>query len=246
MKPNVVVHGFGRCGTSYLWDILKQHPNIFIPKVKEINYFNNTWYATMRTKNPKRKFGDDWYLSFFDTDKKVVMDFSVWDAYDLDSAQRVKKLLGEVKAIFIIRNKEDHANSVYRFRLSKPTIPNISFKEYKKVYDYKSESDFKTMMKPYKQRFKKVLVISLEEIKKDKKNTLKKVTDFLELKPYNFNYVGDKNEIKLKNYSKIKRFKNLILFFVSKIGLLYYWHKFLSWGLIKETHALYNMNKYKE
>ena len=39
-KPNVLVAGFPRSGSTFLYHLLTQHPEIYIPKIKEINYFN--------------------------------------------------------------------------------------------------------------------------------------------------------------------------------------------------------------
>ena len=37
-RPNFLGIGFPRAGTTYLWSVLRQHPQIFLPEEKEINF----------------------------------------------------------------------------------------------------------------------------------------------------------------------------------------------------------------
>ena len=41
-RPNLFLVGSPKCGTTYLWSKLKEHPKIFSPKFpeKEINFFS--------------------------------------------------------------------------------------------------------------------------------------------------------------------------------------------------------------
>ena len=55
MKLDFVVPGFSKCGTTTLCSLLSEHPDIFIPGIKEPNFFVK-WYAK----------GWDWYEGLFD------------------------------------------------------------------------------------------------------------------------------------------------------------------------------------
>jgi hypothetical protein len=39
--PNFFIVGATRSGTTYLYDLLRQHPDVFMPENKELNYFNH-------------------------------------------------------------------------------------------------------------------------------------------------------------------------------------------------------------
>ena len=39
-KPDFVVMGAARSGTTWLYHRLKRHPGIFVPPIKEIHYFD--------------------------------------------------------------------------------------------------------------------------------------------------------------------------------------------------------------
>jgi len=54
--PNYLVIGAQRCGTTWLAETLGQHPDIYVPRPKEIHFFNHSEnYAK----------GIDWYRSRF-------------------------------------------------------------------------------------------------------------------------------------------------------------------------------------
>jgi hypothetical protein len=39
VKPNFFIVGAPKCGTTALYEYLRPHPNIFMPKVKEPHFF---------------------------------------------------------------------------------------------------------------------------------------------------------------------------------------------------------------
>lgn len=57
MEPTFLVIGAQKSGTTWLAEMLRQHDQIFIPRAKELHYYND------RTR---RSFGRDWYVSNFD------------------------------------------------------------------------------------------------------------------------------------------------------------------------------------
>ena len=78
-KPNVLVAGFPKCGSTFLYHLLKQHPDIFIPNIKELNYFNKDHFfiSDPEILNPRYFKSADWYYGFFKSNKKTIIDFSI-------------------------------------------------------------------------------------------------------------------------------------------------------------------------
>src|SRR3989344_7950317 len=115
-KPNVLVAGFSRCATTYLYSVLRQHPLIHIPEEKEINYLHK--YPVLLSHpnliNPKFFLPRSWYYKKFNSSRPVRIDFSMMTSYDLGSAGRIRRELGDIKIIFITRNKEYHKKSVIK------------------------------------------------------------------------------------------------------------------------------------
>lgn len=113
MVPNVLCVGFAKCGTTTLYDILIQHPDIYLSGIKEPIYYGNS-------KFEKKGFG--WYLSRYYPQKineKIVMEINpVIGKYI--SAERIKKDYGEnTKIIFLIRNPIKRLYSNFKMNLIK-------------------------------------------------------------------------------------------------------------------------------
>ena len=73
-KPTVLVAGFPRSGSTYLYHLLKQHPDIYIPQIKEINYFNKGNIRNMQSKIDLYKKGEISFTRVHDSHKG-------WQAY---------------------------------------------------------------------------------------------------------------------------------------------------------------------
>lgn len=185
-KPNVLVAGFSRCATTYLYNVLKQHPDIYIPEEKEINCLHK--YPVLLSHphlvNPKFFLPRSWYYRKFNFKKPVKIDFSMMTSYDLGSAERIRRELGDIRIIFITRDKEEHKKSVIK------TIINHGEKV---PFDVEKFSNFEIYMKPYKKQFSHVLHITKEELEKNPKKTLAKTTRFLDIDNFGFNFDVYKN-----------------------------------------------------
>jgi len=182
----VIVAGFPRCGSTYLANILRQHPHICVPEMKEINYFNKTpkylSNPNVVSRNNKKNF--EWYKSLFDHDKKILMDFSILIAYDPNAPKRIKEKLGDIKIIFITREKEKHKESVYKIQKILGGIPDISYKEYLEKYDFYANhySNFEEPIQRFKKNFSKVGIFNI--IDNDTKKEIRKIIKFMGLKDH--------------------------------------------------------------
>ena len=110
-EPTFVIGGGQRCGTTWLYHLLDEHPQIYLAKPvrPEPKFF-------IHEPAPGRDM--DWYLKtwFADAgDEPAVGEKST--AY-LDNAQaprRMKRMLADLKVLFILRHPVDRAISNYRF-----------------------------------------------------------------------------------------------------------------------------------
>jgi|GEM_PF-266515 len=106
--PDFIVIGSMRSGTTALYDLCDQHPEIGVSKVKETDFF-------IRQKNYAR--GLSWYQGLFPNACKLRGEFSpnytksgVFEGVP----KRMKDLLPDVKLIYITRNPVDRAASQYK------------------------------------------------------------------------------------------------------------------------------------
>jgi hypothetical protein len=122
--PNFLCVGAQKAGTTTLYEILKQHPGIFLPdKVKETKFF---------VYEEKFEKGVQWYgKEFFSERKNQTAAGEVDPAmmFEEKSAQRIYDALGkEVKLIFIFRNPVSRAYSHYLMSQRKG-FEDLSFDE---------------------------------------------------------------------------------------------------------------------
>ena len=115
--------GAQKAGTTTLYDILKQHPDIFLPEDKEAPFFAySDWYMK----------GFDWFLdNHFKRYKNEIIAGTITPEYSLfpDTPKRIYEEIGNnIKFIFILRQPIDRAISHYN--MSKGRLyENLSFED---------------------------------------------------------------------------------------------------------------------
>jgi Sulfotransferase domain len=110
--PNLFILGAGRCGTTTLWDILGQHPDIHVSSIKEPSFFCSYYQVVT---NPVD------YARLFDSDARYRVDASHVYLSNPESAQLLKDFFPAAKFIVILRDPKRRANSLYnRMRRPRP------------------------------------------------------------------------------------------------------------------------------
>ena len=105
--PNFICLGATKSGTTTLYDILRQHPEIYVPAFKEPHFFD----IPENYKN-----GIDWYQKnyFKNVNKKVIAEFTPSYFFDKEVPERIFNNLGsEVKFVVLLRHPVDRAYSHY-------------------------------------------------------------------------------------------------------------------------------------
>jgi hypothetical protein len=92
--PNYIIAGAQKSGTTTLHSLLSMHPNIFMPDVKEVGFFNNSAF-------------------FKDASQSVIGEASPDYMWEKEAAKRIYDYLPRVKIIFILRNPVERAYSSY-------------------------------------------------------------------------------------------------------------------------------------
>lgn len=127
IKPNFLIAGAARSGSTSIYSYLKQHPEIYFCAIKEPNFFNIYF-----------EMGQDWYLNLFYTQKKRALFgklISIHKIPEKVNHYTNKKAIGEAsvhylnfpiavkriydfnpefKLIFILRNPIIRAFSAYK------------------------------------------------------------------------------------------------------------------------------------
>ena len=109
MLPNFICPGAQKAATSTLYHVLKQHPDIYLPKRKETHFFD---------REERFSQGLDWYQEQYYGDaagEKIIGDITPEYMYLPHIPRRIYDCLGaDIRFVFMLRNPVDRAFSHYQ------------------------------------------------------------------------------------------------------------------------------------
>jgi hypothetical protein len=106
--PTFLVVGPGRSGTSWMYEMLKAHPEVCLAKnTKETLYFDRMYEE-----------GAEWYKEFFKPceDAKAIGELSNTYIYNADVPRRVYETLGQVDLIVCLREPYERLRSSFAYK----------------------------------------------------------------------------------------------------------------------------------
>ena len=183
--PDFIIIGAAKSGTTSLYNYLMQHPDVFMPESKEPCFFDDTvaWGK-----------GLDWYASLFNEAKdnqicgEASTNYTRWPQVH-GVPERMKKIVPNVKLIYVIRNPVERAYSHYVHRWTKEVYPGLPFTMDFFEYVRKDpmcidSSKYSDQLDRYLKEFKQeqILVIVFENLLQNPAVVLSEVQEFLELK----------------------------------------------------------------
>ena len=106
--PDFLIIGAKKCGTTFLYDLLIEHPHVESAAQKELHYFDRFF-----------DMGIDWYSSCFPTPKwidgrKTITGEATPYLPTPSAAERMAKILPQARLIMLLRNPVDRAYSDYK------------------------------------------------------------------------------------------------------------------------------------
>ena len=247
-KPNFIIAGFPKCGTTSLHHYLGEHPEIYMPAQKELHFFTCDILSKLH-KGPKDIIvkktqinSSEKYLNFY---KSVRNEIAIGDASPSyinypSQFKKIKEYLNDPKVIIILRDPIDRAYSNYlhlkREHRETLTFEEAIFKEverktnkYSDFWYYKFNSTYYDKIIKAKETFSNVLILTSEELSNNGEATLKNVYKFLEVddtfklnrKFNNFNKGGHfKENIFTKIIFQPSTLKNIIKKFIKPTPFL--------------------------
>lgn len=207
--PNFFVPGAAKSGTSTLHSLLDLHPDICMSKIKEPVYWDSQNLNDFSSKKKR------WYSNLFYDKSALIFGESTtsYMFYPNFTTNIIKHYKTAPKFIFILRNPIDRCYSHYSWLIGLD-IEKRGFKQ-------AIEQDIKRKFKPYNYfpdyyyhfglyakwltqfyknfGFRNIKIITLEDLKSNRLNTLNECFSFLGLKP-----LDDIPEIILNKTGKLK------------------------------------------
>lgn len=221
MKPNFIVIGAARSGTTSLFQYLDPHPEVFMSQVKELNFFSNEKYW---------KKGLDWYESRFKAPKSDVIK-AVGEAstsytkapFTANVVNRIYIYNPEIRLIYFVRNPVDRYLSHYMQRVQ-AGIETRKFRETLKDLNKETcawQGLYHYQLKRYLEYFPKeqIMVKSMEDLK-DKPQTV--IEDI-------YRFIGVNVDFQISGLDKIHNANTKVLI-KSALGknIFYFYRKHLE------------------
>lgn len=220
-----------RCGSSWIFQCIKEHPEVCNSSRKELNFFDKD--------NNYKKGIEGYYKPKFEKcpPDKIKGEFSPTYLHNPRAPYRIQSHFPNTKLIVSLRDPIERAYSQYRYGKAQNKRMSIykNFHEaIKKDSELVQNSLYHEKLKKFFELFPEnnILVIHFEEIRNYPDDTIKKIYKFLELNDVDFtpsplnkkrNQTGDKmyaakipyiNSLIYK--SKIKLYKNKFFFYKIK------------------------------
>jgi len=203
--PEFFVVGHHKCGTSALYEMLRRHPQVYMPEVKETWYFSPELRSVEKRRRPvQRPETIDQYLSLFDGAQPGQRVGENSPAYLMshDAARRIADAQPDARIIAILREPasflhsfhsqclRNHVETEKNFgkalalepaRREGKRIPRYSHRPHELLYS--DHVRYVEQLQRYHAVFapERVLVLIYEEFRADNEATLRQVLRFLDV-----------------------------------------------------------------
>ncbi len=197
-EPGFLVVGAARSGTTALHQYLKQHPQIFLPSLKEPCFY---CFAGEKINYKKGKFAfavtdEKEYRKLFRNSGPAQLPGEMSTPYLYLYSQTIQNIFryhsdpARLKILMILRNPADRAYSQYLWRV-RDGRENLSFEEALKVEKQRMEENYSfdylyayrglyfNQVKAYLENFNHVKIVRYEDFKSGFENTMSGICEFL-------------------------------------------------------------------
>lgn len=232
----IIIAGMPRAGTSYMYQALAKHPQIFVPVVKETNFFI---YNHIK--------GTSWFENLYLNAKEEQKIFDISPYYFLDDVffENINNFNTNQKIILLLRDPNDWIKSFYN-QMKKHTYKIENFNNFIKKYEINFESynkqikfetfDYINKVEKFKESFKdRLLLIDFDYFQSNKLDVLQEIETFIGVNSY-FNHNNVSNE--KVNAGKVKNSK--FISYLSTIGIL----RDIAFKILPNKLIHYIRNKY--
>lgn len=213
--PDFLIIGAQKCGTTFLYHLLCQHPYVEPAATKEVHFFDTNFAS-----------GLEWYRSRFspptqkDGRKVLTGESSPYYIYHPHAARRAAQVVPGAKLIALLRNPVDRAYSDYNHKAREGRDP-LSFEEaieaeaerlrgekekmladenyansnYRK-FSYLSRGVYVDQLEEWRRYFdeEQLLVLKSEDFFENPQATFERVLEFLGLPHWETGVSGERNE----------------------------------------------------
>jgi hypothetical protein len=181
MLPTFLIVGAAKSGTTSLWEYVRQHPDVFLPEVKEPGFF---------VEEIAWRYGVAWYERLFEGAQgaSAIGEASpVYTMYPVLAGvpERIASVVPDVRLIYLMRDPVERMRSGYVHRLEtgeerQPIKRALLFDA-----TYVNLSRYALQLERYFERFprEQFLLLTSEELRDRRVETMHRVFSFIGVDP---------------------------------------------------------------
>ncbi len=175
--PNCLYIGTSKAGSTWIYQVLTAHPNVFMAPAKGAYYFDNHFER-----------GIEWYRDHFQAagDEAVIGEISHGYLYSRKAADRIRQTLPEAKLLVCLRNPIERAFSAYLDSVKNGLFSGTFAESLEHDPALLERGDYATYLEMYLQRFPRTQlhVAVFDELKADPQRFADDLFTFLSLPGY--------------------------------------------------------------
>jgi hypothetical protein len=178
--PTFLIIGAQKSGTSSLWAYLREHPQVFVPPVKEVHFFSE----------PADDVDVRRYQCLFADASGAVAVGEASTSYTMfpltpDVPAKIASVLPGVRLIYLMRDPVERMRSAYHHRLASGTENRRIRQALLADPSYMQVSMYATQLEHYLRWFPRsqLLLLTAEELKSNREATLRTVLSFIGVDP---------------------------------------------------------------
>lgn len=200
--PNFLIVGAAKAGTTSLYHYVKQHPEVFMSKVKG-PHFISAQFKEIPENGINDSLVERYVTDFHDycrlfegaAGKKAIGEASSENLYYYkDAVTYIHQFFGDPKIVIILRNPVERAFSAY-VNLVRDQREFLSFEDALKqekqriqdnwnvIWYYKDSGFYAAQVKAYQEQFRDVQVCLFDDLKDRPLDLMRDLYDFLEVDP---------------------------------------------------------------
>ena len=138
--------GMSKSGSTYLYQLCCEHPDIFVPIIKDIYFFDQEFER-----------GADWYFSYFSGVRpgQKVGEISHDYLFSQEACERIHQILPDVTILICVREPIDWLLSRYMFDLGRRNLAGVSLIDFAREDINGKETRIGSNLRMYRQLFAK-------------------------------------------------------------------------------------------
>ena len=196
-----IIVGAEKSGTTWLADMLRQHPQVFIPAQKELHYFNRQLDEAPELENYNFTKPLEWYLDFYRPAPPGRILGEACPAYlwDESAAERIHAFHPAIRILMILRDPAERFLSAYRYGRQRGTVhatdPQTVLKKYKSLL--LDRGLYFQQVRRYLDCFprEQVKIFWFDDLRRDSRALLLEAEQFLGLESFVPDNVADESNV---------------------------------------------------